>query len=158
MAVDTTTTATPGGDPRRTPAPPRRALLAGLAAALPTTAVGVPGAAPPQPPAPSDAAFAAALARFQRYADLSAAEGLGEDGCAAWNAEQDEAFAALADTRAPTVGHLAVKLRAILHFLEDHDLHDSMTEIEWGLVWSCLDDAEALAADVARERRQGELA
>jgi hypothetical protein len=134
MASDAITAAKPGDEPQRAPAPSRRALLAGVAA-VPTAAV--PALAALAVPAPFRAAFAAALARFKLYSDTSVTNGM------------DEAFAALAKTPAPTVADLALKLGVLLRFVDDHDLRDQMTDVEWDVIWSCLDDAEALAAAAA---------
>jgi hypothetical protein len=134
MASDAITAAKPGDEPQRAPAPSRRALLAGVAA-VPTAAV--PALAALAVPAPFRAAFAAALARFKLYSDTSVTNGM------------DEAFAALAKTPAPTVADLALKLGVLLRFVDDHDLRDQMTDVEWDVIWSCLDDPEALAAAAA---------
>jgi hypothetical protein len=134
MASDAITAAKPGDEPQRAPAPSRHALLAGVAA-VPTAAV--PALAALAVPAPFRAAFAAALARFKLYSDTSVTNGM------------DEAFAALAKTPAPTVADLALKLGVLLRFVDDHDLRDQMTDVEWDVIWSCLDDAEALAAAAA---------
>ncbi|HYI82616.1 MAG TPA: hypothetical protein VEX11_05335 [Acetobacteraceae bacterium] len=55
----------------------------------------------------------------------------------------------MAKTPAPTVADLALKLGVLLRFVDDHDLRDQMTDVEWDVIWSCLDDAEALAAAAA---------